>query len=505
MSVDYDLLVIGNSAAGIYAAVRAASLKARVALVDQQISLADSPDSVSDRVLAEVGAVIENIRRAAKLGIFKAPDQAVEFPLVMEQATRWTTAVTSALEAMQSPAVLSALGIEVIAGCGEFYRKPSLGFVVNGRSLRSRAYLIAAIPFRPILPDIYDLRELQAIDYITASHPLQPLAKRKYPGSLVIIGADPKGVELAQTFVKLGFQVTLIVRSSQILPQEDPEAAYLIQAQLEAEGVEVLTRTTITQIKQIQGKKWVQTTAWQPEPGESTQNSGFAGNLAIEADEILLATGYAPDLAALNLEAAGVTLNEHQELTVNQKLQTSNSRVYVCTDLKDRYSAPQVEIRRAKVAVNNALFFPISRFSDQTIPRIVCSNPELARIGLNEPQAIARYGKDVWILRQYFKTLPKAQIQGTPTGFCKLIVRRNGEILGAHLVGPQATELIGPIALIMQQNLKVQTLANLNLPSPTLSEIITQTAEEWHRLRLARNHRLQDLLESFFDWRRSGS
>jgi pyruvate/2-oxoglutarate dehydrogenase complex dihydrolipoamide dehydrogenase (E3) component len=503
MSVDYNLLVIGNSAAGVYAAVKAASLKARVALVDQQISLAGSPSSVSDRVLAEVGSVIENIRRAQRLGIFSAPDQAVRFSQVMEQTNRWTTAATSALEAIQSPAVLSALGIEVIAGCGEFYRKPNLGFVVNGRSLRSRAYLIAALPGRPILPDVYDLRELQAIDYITTSHPLQALANRKSPGSLVIIGADQTGIELAQTSVKLGFRVTLIVRSSQILPREDPEVAYLIQAQLEADGIEVLTRTTVTQIKQIQEKKWVQTTAWQPKSGASTQTPGMAGNLAIEADEIILATGYAPDLAALNLEAAGVTLNESQELTINQKLQTSNPRVYVCTDLRDRYSAPYVEIRRAKVAVNNALFFPISRFSDQTIPRIVCSNPELARIGLNELQAIARYGKDVWILRQYFKTLPKAQIQGKPTGFCKLIVRRNGEILGAHLVGPQATELIGTIALAMQQNLKVQTLAKLNLPSPTLAEIITQTAEEWQRLRLASNTRLQDLLEGFFDWRRS--
>ncbi|MGA7937611.1 MAG: NAD(P)/FAD-dependent oxidoreductase [Kovacikia sp.] len=503
MSVDYDLVVIGYSPAGVYAAIKAARLKARVALVDQQILAENLPESVGDRVLAEVRGMLEKIRRAERLGILNASPQTTDFPQMIESVIRWATATTSTIETLQSPAVLSALGVEVIAGCGEFHRKPGLGFVVDGRSLRSRAYLIAALPFRPVLPDVYDSRELRGIGSISANNVLPQVSALPPEGSLVIMGADPKGVEIAQTFVRLGFQVTLIVRDCRILPREDPETAHLIQAQLEAEGVEVLTHTTVTQVKQIQGKKWVQTSEWQPDSDNTRQPPKLLRNRAIEADEIVLATGYIPDLAPLNLEAAGVLLNQHQELTLNQKLQTSNPRIYVCVDLKHPDCASHLETCRANVAVNNALFFPISQFSDRAIPRIVCSDPEVGRIGLGEPEAIARYGKDVWILRQYFKTLPKAQIQGETTGFCKLIVRRNGEILGAHLVGPQTSELIGPIALAMQQRLKVQALANLRLPSPTISEIINQTAAEWQRLKLARNTRLQDFLEGFFDWRRS--
>lgn len=131
--------------------------------------------------------------------------------------------------------------------------------------------------------------------------------------------------------------------------------------------------------------------------------------------------------------------------------------------------------------------------------------PELASLGLTEPEAIQRYGKDVLIVRQFHKTLPKAQIQGEITGFCKVITRRNGTILGAHLVGSKASELIGPIALAMQQNLKISALAQQIYPSPTFGEIVPQTAIEWQRLKLAQNHRLQDFWESWFRLRRSWS
>ena len=114
-----------------------------------------------------------------------------------------------------------------------------------------------------------------------------------------------------------------------------------------------------------------------------------------------------------------------------------------------------------------------------------------------------RFGKDVVVLRQPFKALMKAHIQDETTGFCKLLVHRNGTLLGAHIVGAQADELIGTIALAMQQKLKIQAIADLVLPSSSLAEIIHQTAAEWHRLRLQQNTKRQDFLEGFFNWRRS--
>ncbi len=259
MAVDYDLVVIGSSAAGIYAAIKAARLKARVVLVTQRDSTADviepvGSESGSDRVLLEVGHLLEQMRRAERFEILSLPNHSIDTPHIIEQAKQWANAVALNRAALESPAVLSAMGIEVIAGSGEFYRKPRLGFVVKGRQLRSRAYLIAAVPLRPVLPDTYDPKTLQTIAFLTPENALHQIAERHSFNNLVVIGAEPRGIELTQAFTKLGFRVTLIVRSSHILPEEDPEAAYLLQAQLEAEGIQVLTQTTVTQIKQIDGK-----------------------------------------------------------------------------------------------------------------------------------------------------------------------------------------------------------------------------------------------------------
>lgn len=478
MAVDYDLVVIGSSAAGIHAAVMAAQLKARVALVEQSAAIATS-GTIAQAVLREVGRTVHQVQRAEQLGIWNR-SAATNLPAsdeLWECAKGWSDAVSRNLSDLQSLSVLAALGVEVISGNGEFYRRPTLGFVVNGRQLRSRAYLLA-VDQRHSIPEIPGL---QAAGYLTAQTVLQQGEPLPVPRSLLIIGSQVAGTELAQGFVRLGIEVTLVISESQILPQEDPEVAGLLQAQLEAEGVRIVPRTQVTQVRQIARKKWVQ-----------------AGNQAIEVDEILLATELQPNLEALNLEAANVQ-GDARGLFMNDKLQTTNAKIYACagTAHTARY--------QASIAVKNALFWPLTKATCKALPQIVKLEPELARIGLTETQARDRYGKAVLILRQFFKTLTQAQLQGETTGFCKLIVHRNGHILGAHLVGMQASEIISPIALAMQESLKIQTLAKLTTPSPTFSEIVSQAAAEWHRLRWEHHAWQRDWLEGFFNFRRSTS
>ena len=270
-----------------------------------------------------------------------------------------------------------------------------------------------------------------------------------------------------------------------LLPYDDRDTAYLIQAQLEADGVEVLTSTTVTQVRQIDHKKWVQ-----------------AGTRAIEADELLLAIPPKFDPVALNLDAVQVKYNAWGIL-VDRTLRTSNHCIYACRSSIANHCAPQLAISDAKLAVNNALFLPIATVARHHVPVITYSQPELARVGHSESEARRLYGEDVVVVQQPFKALTRSHIQGDTTGFCKFILRRNGSILGAHVVGTQASELIGTIALAMQQQLKIQAIAKLGLPSSSLAAIMQQTAVEWHRLRLQRNTKLQSFLERFFNWRRS--
>jgi pyruvate/2-oxoglutarate dehydrogenase complex dihydrolipoamide dehydrogenase (E3) component len=480
MSVDYDLVIIGASPAGVHAAIRAANLNARVVLVDQGMSVVSS-DYLGDRILVEIGRTLTQVQRAEQLGIYPLSEPLAWQTMAWKQIEPWTEAVTAKLESSCSATVLSSYGIEVISGTGEFCRKPVAGFVVNGRLLRSRNYLLAT-GCRPTIPTIDGL---DSVAYLTTATLRQHWHNQPRSGTWVILGGDPAGVELAQSLRRLGCQVTILVSEPSILPQADPEAAYLIQAQLEAEGVQILTQTAVTQVKQIQGNPWIQ-----------------VGNQAIEADTLLLATGQQPKLDDLNLDAVAVRWNAGG-IVVNKKLQTTNPRIYACFGQNGNTCVSHRAIQEADIALKNALFLPYFRLCDRPLAQVVYSEPQVAGIGLTEYQAVQRYGKDVMILRKSVNTLEQAQLQGDSTGFCKLILRRNGTLLGAHLVGAQASECIGAIALAMHHHLPIQALATLPFPTSTFSHILYRTAADYSHLRLAAHAWLPEFLQTCFGLRRS--
>lgn len=504
MTVEYDLIVIGSSSAGIYAALTAANLKARVALVEND-SDNTYHETLYTQALTQIGYVKKQLRDAPQFGIHFPVTDSTQQPLIptidLTEAKELASLIVSNCSEQNSPAILASLGVDVIKGTGEFCRKPYLGIVVNNRRIRARAYLIATNS-RPIIPDIEGLK---TVGYVTPADIWKEgfLEKNKVEessslqqinvpekGSLslfqpstnwVIIGGNSTSIEIAQTLLRLNCNVTLVVAESHILSKEDPEASVLIQAQLEAEGIRILTDSPVTQVRIIDDKKWVQ-----------------AGNRAIEADEILLAVGQQLNIESLNLEGVGVKFNS-QGIELNEKLQTTNPRIYACGD------SAHIAQYQASIALKNALFKPFFKVNYHGIPSAIFSQPQLARVGMTEAIARNRYGKDVFVARQYFKTLAKAQILGETTGFCKIVARQNGEILGATIVGPEASELIGAIALCIQQKTKISRIANLPQISPTFSEIIQHTALEWQQQRFKHNHRLQNFLEGLFNFLRKWS
>lgn len=492
MAVDYDLVIIGGGSAARYAAKEAVRLKARVALVEPHPH-ERSWVQMRGQTLTQVGKIAQQMRLASQFGLqWNNVAEESEGAIAFDQPThkisvQWrqivhqAQAIASVIEEQDSPAVLGSLGIEVILGRGQFYRKPQLSFTVHGRELQANHYLIAA-GSRPTIPKI---EGLTATGYITAETIWQTSILPNLPSRLVIIGNDPVGVELAQALARLGVQVTLIVSSCHILPQEDQEAALLVQAQLEAEGVCILTQTRVTQVQQRQNAKWLQTT-----------------NRKLETDEILLATGWQPDLATLSLEAAKIQWQQ-RGIQTNSKLQTANSRVYACGEVLGGYQFAHIARHEADISLQNALFLPRLKVNYWAVPWAIFVNPRLARVGLTENQARQRYKEDVLILRQNFKALDKAQISGETTGFCKIVIHRNGEILGASIVGPEAEEVIGAIALAIQKRLKVDILSRMATISSTSSEILSQTAAQWSQHRLIRNTFLADCLEGWFNFRRS--
>jgi len=369
-----------------------------------------------------------------------------------------------------------SLGVEVIYGEGQFRDRQT--FEVNGRQLKARTYLIAT-GGRPGLPPITGLKEAGYLTNLTVFD----IDQR--PHSLAVIGAGPIGCELGQAFARLGSQVTIIASHDRILSKEDPEAARVVQAQMEAEGIQILTETRAQAVVVEGGQKVVIT-----DQGD---------RLAI--DEILVATGRVPNVETLNLQAAGVEVGK-AGVMVNAKLQTTNPKIYAAGDVIGGYLFTHVAGYEGAVAMQNALVLPTKKADYRVIPWATFTQPELARVGLTEEQARKRYGDDLMILRHDFDHVDRALAEGAGIGFAKFVTRKNGEILGAHIVGPAAGELIHEVVLAMSYKLKVGALKSIIHVYPTLAEINSKTALQLTKQTYASNTRLQGILRRFFDFRR---
>ncbi|MEI2578677.1 dihydrolipoyl dehydrogenase family protein [Scytonema sp. PRP1] len=496
MTIDYDVVVIGGSLAGRYAALTASQLRAKVALVEPTTNGAltklNAPyEFISHHALNYISNLAKKLGDATLFGLQTScadNSEKCQISAHAPQAMLYAHGVVSNLQEQHSPAVLAAQGVDLILGNGQFESSPHLSFAVDGRTLRARSYLLAT-GSRPAIPEITGL---QRTGFLTIPQIWQALSRSTPPKQplkqWVIIGGVPQSIELAQTLARFGYDVTLVVEHPNILPDVDSEIAQMLCYQLEAEGVRVFTKTRVTQVRQIEDKKWLQ-----------------VGDKAIETDEIVVATAQQPNIESLNLAAVDVKWNQRR-LLVNEKLQTTNKRIWACGDVIGGYEFVNIAHYEARVALQNALFFPRLKVNYRHIPWAVFTNPVFAQVGLTEAQAKRRYSPDeVIVLRQFFKTLSAAQIRDETTGMCKVIVRPNGEILGASLLGAEASELINVIAMAIAQKIKVNRLANLAPLCPSFSEIFEQAALSWSQQKLSRNLAWQECLESFFDFRRNSN
>ncbi len=476
MAVDYDLVIIGGGSGGLVVASAAVQLKAKVALVENAKLGGDCLwyGCVPSKSLIHAARVAHQVRQGSRFGIYTEPPR-IEFREAMGHVQQ----VIQTIEPHDSPERFRGLGVEVIFGDGAFQDRQT--FVVNGRKLTARAFVIAT-GSRPAIPAIPGL---EAAGYLTNE---QVFSLEDCPPSLAVIGGGPIGCELGQALHRLGAEVMILASGDRLLPKEDPAAAAVVEAQLREDGIRILHNARATKVSLVGGKKQIQ-----------------AGDETITVDQILVSTGRRPNVEGLNLEAAGVAYSP-QGLQVDSALRTTNPRIYGCGDVIGGYQFTHVASYEAVYVLTNALFSPVkkffpSRIDYRVIPWATFTDPELARVGLTEQQARDRYGDNIAILEQPFAGVDRAQAEGATAGFAKIITRKNGEILGAHLVGTHAGELIHEIVLAMANKLPVGKLTGIHI-YPTLSEVNSKAALLLKKQTYAQQQGLQAFLAQFFTFLR---
>ncbi len=482
MAVDYDLVIIGSSWAGIYAAQNAVQLQARVALVTQ----GDTNYLPNDTLVNQSFSQIAGLNYQLANNPFATASEAQSPYISLTEASNWAKGINSVVQSSNSLSSLAALGVDVVLGKGEFCRLPNLAFNVANRKLRSRNFLLAT--GSNFVTNFF--RTNVADEYLTPPD-LSNRDLSELPDSIIIIGSDPTALELTQALVRFKKKIILVVQQPRILPQEDLDVAILIQGQLEAEGVEIYTNLEVSQIKVINKQKWIQ-----------------AGDRALCANEIIIADDRQPNIAGLNLAGVDVK-HDLEKVYVNQKLQTTNPNIYACGDLIGGYSLPNIAQYEVNLILKNTLFFPWYKANYNSVPWAILTQPNLARVGLNESQAKQEYGEDIYVVKQYFNNVTQAQILDKTTGLCKLLVRANGEILGCCLVGDRAAELITTIALMMQNKIRLDSNPMRGLTSvsiltiyPTMTEILHQASNNFYLQKLQRSPKLLNRLRTWFSMRK---
>ncbi|GIW71871.1 MAG: mercuric reductase [Planctomycetota bacterium] len=472
----YNLVVLGAGAAGLVAAVGAAGLGAKVALVERHLLGGDclNVGCVPSKALLRAARAAAEVRAAGAFGVRVPPGLEVDFGAVMERMRRLRARISE----HDSVARLERLGVEVFLGHGRFVAPDALE--VDGKRLRF-ARAVIATGGRPVALPIPGLVEAGYLDNVTV------FELTELPRRLAVIGAGPIGCELAQAFRRFGAQVTLIELLPEIMGREDPDAIAIVRAALEREGIEILTRTETKRVE-TRGRDRVLHLQVAGEPRE------------IACDAILLGVGRAPNVEDLGLEQAGVAFEPRRGVLVDDRLRTTNRRIYAAGDVCSHHRFTHVADAQARLVLRNALFCGRARASALTVPWCTYTDPEVAHVGLTLAEA-ERRGLGLRTFTERLQGVDRAILDGETEGFVKVHLERGRDrIAGATIVARHAGELIAELSLAMTAGLGLGAIASTIHPYPTQAEAIRRVADAYNRTRLT--PRVRWLFAKWFAWRR---
>ena len=449
-----DLVIIGGGAGGLVIASVAAQLGLSVTLIEKAAKLGGDClhyGCVPSKTLIHAARVTSLMRRGPEFGLPACTPQAD-----LGKIADHVQSVIERIQVHDDPERFRGYGCEVLFGAASFV--DSRKVQVNDQVIRGRRFVIAT-GSQPFIPPIKGLEEA---GYLTNE---SLFSLRELPVRLVVLGGGPVGLELAQAFARLGSKVAVVERLPHLLPQEDPEVADALQAQLESEGMAVHTSTTVESVFRDGNETWL----------------GCDKELTLETDALLVAVGRRPVVDGLGLDAAGVK-HDASGVQVNRRQRTSQKHIYACGDVCGPYPLTHMAEYQAGIVISNAIFRVPKKTDYRVVPWVTYTDPELARVGLTEQQ-VREKGIEPLVLRFPFQDIDRAITDRETSGLTKLVVHK-GKILGASILGPHAGELIHEIALAMKTGASIGDISATIHAYPTLAQIHRRTVNTWYGQKL---------------------
>ena len=476
---DRNLIVIGAGAGGLVASYIAATVRAKVTLVERHRMGGDCLHTgcVPSKALIRTARLLHDIRRSRDYGVESA-QAGFDFGKAMDRVQR----VIAQIEPHDSRERYEGLGVEVLEGAARLvspWAVEVMGTDGSTQTLTSRSIVLAtgAEPFVPPIPG------LEEAGFLTSD---TVWSLRECPRRLVVLGGGPIGCELSQTFQRLGAQVTQVERGLRLLPREDPEFSQLLMERFSEEGIELRLGCEARRVEEIGGEKRLVV-------------AGAHGERVIAFDQILVCVGRSARLQGMGLEALGIRTD--RAIEVNAFLQATYPNIYACGDAVGRYQFTHVAAHTAWFATVNALFGMFRRFRVDyaVIPWSTFTDPEIARVGLSEDEAKAK-GIRYEVVTYGLEDLDRAIADGDARGMVKVLTPPGKDrILGVTIAGNHAGDLIAEFVLAMKAGLGLNRILGTIHIYPTLAEANKYAAGEWKKVH--KPERVLRWLQRFHAWR----
>lgn len=480
----YNIVVIGAGTAGLITAVIAASLGAKVALIEKHLMGGDclNVGCVPSKGVIRAARAWADLRKATEFGLHIPAGVKYDFGAVMARMRK----LRARISRIDSARRYTKLGVDVYIGSGRF-----LGFdtvqVEGPAGNRTLTFAKAAVctGARAAVPDTPGLQEAGYLTNETV------FSLTELPQRLGVIGAGPIGCELAQAFARFGSQVYLIESTHGILPNEDRDAAEIVQQQMLRDGVKLRCCAKHLKVEKL-------------DSGKRLTVDSHGQQYDVIVDEILIGVGRTPNVEKIGLETAGVSYDKNG-VRVNTRLQSTNPKIFAAGDVCSRYKFTHAADAMAQIVIQNALFpHPLNlgyaNVSALVMPWCTFTEPEVAHVGMYEKEAKEK-GIEVETYTYKLDEVDRAILDGEDEGFARVHMKKGTDkILGATIVAAHAGDMIGEFSVAMKAGAGAKTIAGTIHPYPTQAEVNRKVINLWRKAHFTQ--RTRNLLTKLFEWLR---